>query len=339
MKLLLKLNRAALPLANLTRDLSCAAIVGLAVFVAMPTANAQVGFPPPPPKVSPAAGVIDMHVHSDPDVFGRALTDVEVAMVAKRKGLRGILLKNHVANTADRAALAMNAVPGIEIWGGIVLNNAVGGVNPAAVEWMHRMSGSRGKVVWLPTFDSEKHIQTLVNKDAKGLRVAVNGIVTPQMDEVLKIIARENLLLATGHVSAEEVVTVTRRAKELGVKNIIVTHGLTNIPGLSLKQAKQVVAMGAVIEICYLQFMTGHDAQYAWMKHWSKVAGAEVATAVKELGAENLVLSTDLGQQGMMTNADGLENMIAAVKATGVTDAQIDLMMRKNPARLLGLAN
>ena len=339
MKLLLKLNRAALPLANLTRDLSCAAIVGLAVFVAMPTANAQVGFPPPPPKVSPAAGVIDMHVHSDPDVFGRALTDVEVAMVAKRKGLRGILLKNHVANTADRAALAMNAVPGIEIWGGIVLNNAVGGVNPAAVEWMHRMSGSRGKVVWLPTFDSEKHIQTLVNKDAKGLRVAVDGIVTPQMDEVLKIIARENLLLATGHVSAEEVVSVTRRAKELGVKNIIVTHGLTNIPGLSMEQAKQVVAMGAVIEICYLQFMTGHDAQYAWMKHWSKVAGAEVATAVKELGAENLVLSTDLGQQGMMTNADGLENMIAAVKATGVTDAQIDLMMRKNPARLLGLAN
>ena len=334
-----KLNSATLHFANMARYLSCAAITGLFSLMTIPTANAQVGFPPPPPKVSPAAGVIDMHVHSDPDVFGRALTDVEVAMVAKRKGLRGILLKNHVANTADRAALAMNAVPGIEIWGGIVLNNSVGGINPSAVEWMHRMSGGRGKVVWLPTFDSEKHIQTLVDKNAKGLRVVVDGKVTPQMDEILKIIARENLLLATGHVSAEEVVAVTRRAKELGVKNIIVTHGLTNIPGLSMEQAKQVVAMGAVIEICYLQFMTGHDAQYAWMKHWTKVAGAEVATAVKELGAENLVLSTDLGQQGMMTNADGLENMIAAVKVTGVTDAQIDLMMRKNPARLLGLAN
>jgi microsomal dipeptidase-like Zn-dependent dipeptidase len=67
------------------------------------------------------------------------------------------------------------------------------------------------------------------------------------------------------------------------------------------------------------------------------VAGKQVAEAVKELGAGGLVLSTDLGQQGMMTNADGLENMIAAVKAAGVSDADIDTMMRKNPARLLGL--
>src|SRR4051812_3605895 len=146
-------------------------------------AFSQVGFPPPPPKVSPAAGVIDMHVHPDPDVFGRALSDVEMATVARRKGLRGLVLKNHVVTTADRAALAMQAVPGIEIWGGIVLNSAVGGINPSAVEWMHRMSGSRGKVVWLPTFDSDKHIKTLVNKDGVGLRVAVDGKVTPQMEE------------------------------------------------------------------------------------------------------------------------------------------------------------
>ena len=73
--------------------------------------------------------------------------------------------------------------------------------------------------------------------------------------------------------------------------------------------------MGAVIEICYLQFMTGPDAQYAWMKHWAQVGAMHVAAAVKELGADGIVLSTDLGQQGMMTNADGLENMIGAVKS------------------------
>src|ERR1700682_3742859 len=66
---------------------------------------AQVGFPPPPPKVSPAAGVIDMHVHPAPDVFGRALTDFELATIARRKGMRGLVLKNHVVPTADRAAL------------------------------------------------------------------------------------------------------------------------------------------------------------------------------------------------------------------------------------------
>ena len=302
-------------------------------------AVSQVGFPPPPPRVSPAAGVIDMHVHPDPDVFGRALTDIELATIARRKGMRGVVLKNHVVTTADRAALTMQQVPGIEVWGGIVLNNSVGGVNPAAVEWMHRMSGGRGKVVWLPTFDSDKHIKTLVDKNKSGLVVAPNGQVTPQMEEILKIIARENLILATGHIHAEEVVAVTKRARELGVKNILVTHGLTNIPGLSTEQAKQVVAMGAKIEICYLQFMTGPSAQYQWMTHWDRVDAKAVAQAVKDLGADNLVLSTDLGQQGMMTPPDGIENEIAAVRAAGVSQADIDTMMKRNPAQLLGLAN
>jgi hypothetical protein len=306
--------------------------------IAVDQAAAQVGFPPPPPKISPAAGAIDMHVHSHPDVFGRSMDDIDVATLAKAKGLRGILLKNHVVTTAGRAALVMKVVPGIEIWGGIVLNNAVGGINPAAVEWMHRMYGGRGKVVWLPTFDSDKHVKTLVDKDKSGIVVAPGGVVTPQTEEVLKIIARENLVLATGHVHAEEVVAVTKKARELGVRNIIVTHALTNIPGLSMAQAKEVAAQGAMIEVCYLQFLTGPNAQYAWMKHWSEVSGKMVAQAVKEVGAGSIVLSTDLGQQGNMTHPDGMENMIAAVKAAGVSDADIDLMIRKNPAKLLGLS-
>jgi hypothetical protein len=309
--------------------------VGSVFLVAL--AHAQVGFPPPPPKVSPAAGVIDMHVHSHPDVFGRSMDDIDVATLAKAKGMRGIVLNYHVVTTADRAALVMKVVPGIEVWGGIVLNKAVGGINPAAVEWMHRMYGGRGKIVWLPTFDSDKHIKTLVNKDASGLVVAPNGQVTPELEEVLKIIARENLVLATGHVHAEEVLAVTKRATELGIKNIIVTHGLTNIPGLTMEQAKEAAANGAIIEVCYLQFMTGPNAPYAWMKHWSEVSGKFVAEAVKQIGAKNIVLSTDLGQQGMMTHPDGIENMIAAVRAAGVSDSDIDLMLRKNPAQLLGV--
>src|SRR5262245_43930195 len=198
-----------------------AAAVAALGLLALEPAVAQVGFPPPPPKVSPAAGTIDMHVHSHPDVFGRSMDDIDVATLARAKGLRGILLKNHVAMTADRAAIVMKVVPGIEVWGGIVLNNAVGGINPAAVEWMHRMYGGRGKVVWLPTFDSDKHIKTLVDKDKSGLLVAPQGKVTPQMEDVLKIIARENLVLATGHVHAEEVVAVAKKARELGVNNIL----------------------------------------------------------------------------------------------------------------------
>ena len=298
---------------------------------------AQAAFPPPPPKVSPAVGVIDMHTHTHPDVFGRNIDDVDLARLAKARGMRGIVLKNHISETASRAALAMKEVPGIEVWGGIVLNNAVGGINPAAVEWMHRFYGSRGKVVWLPTFESDKHVKTFGKPTDKGIEVAPGGKVTPAMEEVLKIIARENLLLATGHVHPYEVVAVVKRARELGVKHIIVTHGLTSVPGLTMAQAKEVVQMGAVIEICYLQFLAGPNAPLPFLVHWEPVGAKDVAKAIKELGADGLVVSTDLGQSQNMVHPDGVEAAIGAMKKEGISDADIDIMMRKNPARLLGL--
>jgi hypothetical protein len=302
-------------------------------------ALAQAGFPPPPPKVSPAAGVIDMHVHSHPDVFGRNMDDIDVARLAKSKGMRGILLKNHVAETASRAALVMKVVPGIEVFGGIVLNKAVGGVNPDAVEWMHRTYGGRGKVVWLPTFEADKHVKTLAKPDARGLVVAPGGQVTPEMEAILKIVARENLVLATGHVHPEEIIAVVRRGRDLGVKSMLVTHGFTNVPGLTMAQAKQLAEMGAVIEVCFLQFLAGPNAPLAFLTHWTQINAKHVAQAVKEIGAKSLLVSSDLGQSGNMTHPDGLETAIAAMKREGISDADIDLMMRKNPARLLGLPN
>jgi len=305
--------------------------------LAATNAFAQAAFPPPPPKVSPAAGVIDMHVHSHPDVFGRNMDDIDIAQLAKSKGMRGILLKNHISETASRAALVMKVVPGIEVFGGVVLNKAVGGINPDAVEWMHRVYGSRGRVVWLPTFESDKHVKTFGKPTDKGLVVAPNGQVTPEMEAILKIIARENLLLATGHVHPEEVLAVVRRGRELGVKNMIVTHGLTNVPGLSMAQAKQVADMGAVIEVCFLQFLAGPNAPLPFLTHWNQVNAKNVAQAIKEIGAKSLVISSDLGQSGNMTHPDGIEAAIAAMKKEGISDGDIDLMMRKNPARLLGL--
>ena len=302
-------------------------------------ALAQAGFPPPPPKVSPAAGVIDMHVHSHPDVFGRNMDDIDVAQLAKSKGMRGILLKNHVAETASRAALVMKVVPGIEVWGGIVLNRAVGGINPDAVEWMHRIYGGRGKVVWLPTFESDKHVKTLSKPDARGLVVAPGGQVTPEMEAILKIIARENLVLATGHVHPEEIIAVVRRGRDLGVKSMLVTHGFTNVPGITMAQAKQLADMGALIEIAFLHFRAGPGASLAFLTYWTQVNAKTVAQAIKTIGAQNLVLSSDVGQSGNMTHPDGLELAIGELKADGITEADIDLMMRKNPARLLGLTN
>jgi predicted metal-dependent TIM-barrel fold hydrolase len=319
------------------RKFAFAVALAAFAFIRPDAASAQAAFPPPPPKVSPAAGVIDMHVHSHPDVFGRNMDDIDVANLAKARGMRGIVLKNHISETASRAALVMKVVPGIEVFGGIVLNKAVGGINPDAVEWMHRVYGSRGKVVWLPTFESDKHVKTFSKPDAVGLTVAPNGKVSPEMEAILKIIARENLVLATGHVHPEEVVAVVKRAKELGVKNMVITHALTNVPGLSMAQAKEVAEAGAVIEICFLQFLAGPNAPLAFLTHWTQINAKHVAQAIKELGADHVLVSTDLGQSNNMVHPDGVESAIAAMKKEGISDADIDTMMRKNPARLLGL--
>ncbi len=297
---------------------------------------AQTGFPPPPPKVSPAAGAIDIHVHSDPDVFNRSIDDFEIARLAARKGMRGIVLKNHVAPTADRAALVSRIVPGIEIWGGIALNRAVGGVNPSAVEWFHRMSGGRAKVVWLPTFDADNQ-HKILKEPGEGLKVAVNGKLLPETEEVLKIIARENLSLATGHVAPDESLAVIRRARELGVKNIVVTHAMAEVPGMTLAQVKQAASMGAFIEYCFLNDIHGPQSYWPFLRSWRRVSFADIAKVIKEVGASHFVLSSDLGQNGTPTHADGMEMMINGMKREGISQADVDLMVKRNPARFLGL--
>jgi microsomal dipeptidase-like Zn-dependent dipeptidase len=104
-----------------------------------------------------------------------------------------------------------------------------------------------------------------------------------------------------------------------------------------MAQAKQVAEMGAVIEVCFLQFLAGPNAPLAFLTHWTQINAKHVAQAVKEIGSKSLVISSDLGQSGNMTHPDGLEAAIAAMKREGISDGDIDVMMRKNPARLLGL--
>jgi len=283
--------------------------------------------------VSPAAGAIDIHVHSDPDAFNRSLDDFEVARIAARKGMRGIVLKNHVAPTADRAALLSRAVPGIEIWGGIALNRAVGGVNPSAVEWFHRMSAAAGRSSGcrpsMPT-TSTRSSRSPAKAQGRG-----GGKVFQETEEVLKIIARENLSLATGHVAPEESLAVIKRAKELGVKNIVVTHAMAEVPGMTLEQVKQAVAMGAFIEYCFLNDIHGPQSYWPFLRSWRRVSFADIAKVIKEVGAAHFILSSDLGQNGTPTHADGMEMMINGMKREGISQADVDLMVKKNPARFL----
>lgn len=287
-------------------------------------------------KTNPVKGAIDFHVHTGPDVSARNLSDVELARLAARYEMRAIVLKNHVTMTADRANLVGQVAPGIEVFGGIVLNKAVGGMNATAVAAMAKMSGSRGKVVWLPTFDSGHHRATFANKD-DGIRVASNGKVTPETEAVLNAIKEFDLILETGHVSPDEVLAVIRRASELGVKKIVVTHAMSQVPGLNNEQMKEAARLGAHLELVYLDHLRTPTAHLEWLREWKAPTIAQMAQAVKDIGAEHFIVATDLGQTGNPVHPDGMVEMVNGLMNAGISEADIGKMVRSNPARLLGL--
>ena len=143
-------------------------------------------------------GTIDMHVHSAPDVVSRSVDAIEAVRLAKNAGLRAIVLKNHYEPTASWAFLVSKVVPGIEVFGGIALNLPVGGVNPAAVDRMARLPGGRGRMVWMPTFDAENDVR--VSKEQRpSAPVSRGGRLLPEVLQVLDLIRKYDLVLATGH--------------------------------------------------------------------------------------------------------------------------------------------
>ncbi len=267
-------------------------------------------------------GAIDFHVHSGPDSRPRSVNDLEVARMTRRAGLRGIVLKNHFTMTADRAALAMAQVEGLEIFGGVVLNRAVGGINAEAVRQMVQFDGGRGKVVWLPTFDAEYYV-TAQGESGPYVSVTHEGVPVPELAEIFALVAEHELVLAMGHSSPEEVLVLMSAARRQGVERILVTHVFSQRP--SRAQMQQMVDAGAILEIDWYALYLGNQTVDTYV------------SAIQELGAEHFLMSSDLGQATSPSHVDGLRAYVTAMRGAGVTDDQIDLMLRRNPARLLGL--
>ena len=322
--------------AFLTAGIAVVGAAGLAMVVDPREAFAQGRvFPPPPPAVSPIAGLMDTHVHSAPDVFGRSLDDEEVATLYRDRGLEALVLKSHVATTADRAWFARKHVAGLKVFGGIALNSAVGGINPDAVNWMPRMQGGYGRVVWFPTFDSDNHVKHF--KDApEGIKVlGTDGKVLPAVRDVLKVCAEQKLVVQTGHLSPTEALAVIAAGRDAGVDRMVVTHAQFEVVNMSLAQMKEAAAMGAKLELCAMGPLLGPEAHLQWMRHWRQVKVEETAAAVREIGAQNFILATDLGQMGNPTPADGLQLFVLDLIKTGLGKDQIMTMGREVTGRLL----
>jgi hypothetical protein len=287
-------------------------------------------------------GAYDTHVHVAPDVVERKIDDVSLARELELLGMDGVVLKSHYGSTAERAAVVRAAVPGVQTLGAIALNRAVGGINPLAVEIAAR-EGAR--TVWMPTVDAVNEAQE--REAPPGAKVPVwvklqlelrqrgieiepvpvvdaGGRVLPETREVLALIARHGMLLATGHLGREEIFAVVDAALEEGVSEIVITHPDFPSQNLSIEDQRALAQRGAVLERC---FTTPHTGKISW-EQW--------IDAIRATGAESSVLSTDLGQVFNPPVQDGMGLMVDRLLAAGFDDDELYAMAVVNSRRVAG---
>jgi hypothetical protein len=272
-------------------------------------------------------GVVDIHVHQDPDSAPRAIDADDVARQAKAAGMRAVVLKNHWEDTAALAYMVRKMVPGIEVFGGITQDLAVGGINIEAVKHMADMKGGYGRIVWLPTFDA----QNQVADKGPEVKVSENGKLLPSVLALLDYIAtRKQLALETGHVSAAEALMVIREARARGIQHVVATHGMAGPTNLSVAQAQEAGRMGA-----YIEFVYGGT-----LEKGSTLTVEKFAEWIRAVGPEHCILSSDLGGARPYPRpmpAQGMLDFMNGLHQAGLSVADINLMAKTNPARVLGL--
>ena len=267
-------------------------------------------------------GAVDLHVHSAPDVDARRFNDIELAREAARAGMGAILIKSHQNSTVERAFLVSRIVPEIRVYGGLVLNETVGGLNPAAV----RLAISMGaKQIWMPTRSAENHRRH--HGLAGGISVLdANGQLVPAVEEILQEIAHSNCILGTGHLSPQESSVLIDRASAVGIEKLLVTHPEWMPTFYSSEMQKELSSRGNVVfERCFVS--TTHRCGF--------VPFEVIERAITDVGVDTTVLSTDLGQPDTPPPVEGLRLYAERLRSTGFSQDDIRLMMQTNPARLL----
>ena len=289
-------------------------------------------------------GGFDTHVHIDPDLIPRRVDDVTLAGIFAERGLAGFLLKSHYVSTAERARVVAGVAPeGVQVLGAISLNNAIGGLNPLAVE----IAGREGaRTVWLPTVDAANETAGRVDPKPgaklpawaqmqQDLRkrgmdrppvevVDETGRVVHDLHLCLEVIAGHGMQLATGHLARDEIFAVVDAALEAGVRHVLVTHPDYPTQALSPAEQRTLAERGALLERCFAPIHTG------------KVTWEQTFEAIRATGAAANVLSTDLGQVSNPPVEDGLALMADRLLAAGFTEEEVRTMAVTNTRRLAG---
>lgn len=283
------------------------------------------------------AGAIELHVHSAPSLFPRKQTDWELIEDVKKAGMAGVVLKAHEAQTVDRATLIREKEQGLHVYGGLVCNHFTGGLSPATVDTAIRLGA---KIIWMPTFSAQEHQRYFGKKKTrffnskKGLAHSYgleiwdqNKKILPEVHEILALIAEANVVLATGHLAAEEVKVLVDAALEHKVEKILIQHTDLGIARVPHQLEKEFVKKGCILEKCYL----------ACSEDFQDITVEEMAESIKVLGAESCVMVTDYGQRHNLPPIEALSQFIYNMEVQGISDREITRMVVDNPRQLLGI--
>lgn len=276
-------------------------------------------------------GIVDLHVHSWPDIRERAYTDFELMEAAVRVGARAIVIKSHHGTTMNRASLVNehnrivhNGDNDFTMFGGITLNYAIGGLNPVAVETGIKMGA---KIVWLPTTSAANHMAKYGKTG--GIKCVENGEVVPELLSILELVKKYDVILATGHISSEEIFVVVKKAKEMGIDKIVITHPEFWVVGLTHEEQVELVKKYDVyLERCFAQPM-GNGVYKSNLEDNYEI--------IKKVGCNNVIVDTDGGQVENPHWEIAFEKYMQFLFDKGITKKELEIMTIKNASKLLGI--
>ncbi len=276
-------------------------------------------------------GIVDLHVHSWPDIRERAYTDFELMEAAVRVGAKAVVIKSHHGTTMNRASLVNEHNKIVHkgdndftMYGSVTLNYAIGGLNPVAVETGIKMGA---KIVWLPTTSSANHMAKYGKTG--GIKCVENGEIVPELLSILELIKKYDVILATGHISPEEIFVVVKKAKEMGIDKIVITHPEFWVVGLTHEEQIELVKKYNVyLERCFAQPM-GNGVYKSNLEDNYEI--------IKKVGCNNVIVDTDGGQVENPNWEIAFEKYMQFLLEKGITKEELEIMTIKNASDLLGI--
>lgn len=282
-------------------------------------------------------GALDLHVHSGPSTMERQLDHFQAVEQAAAAGLRGILFKDHHYSVAPFIPIMDRVLGqhGVAMYGGLVLNNSTGGLDPFVVDAQLKMGA---KLIWMPTAQSANHVRSSRRKSRLATNVALKsspaitvvdayGNLLDVVKEILDSIAQADAILSSGHLHVSEIWTLFTEAKARGVKRLLVNHPMYGLH-FSYDDIRELAEFGALIEQSACLYV---DSRF------NVFSPAELKEHIDAAGPEHTSIGSDLGQVDNPSPVEGMRQAIKLCLALGYSEDEVRVMVNRNPARLVGL--